>query len=91
MLQESAASANWLSLKVEKSERDTVEFRAFYSEKRKFFQLHETSRFIIENNQWRYLDGDLHDDCGRIELGRNDPCFCGSGKKHKQCCLTKLK
>lgn len=20
-------------------------------------------------------------------IGRNDPCFCGSGKKHKKCCL----
>jgi hypothetical protein len=23
------------------------------------------------------------------DLGRNDPCHCGSGKKYKQCCLTK--
>ncbi len=22
-------------------------------------------------------------------VGRNDPCPCGSGKKHKQCCLGK--
>jgi hypothetical protein len=22
-------------------------------------------------------------------LGRNDPCHCGSGKKYKQCCLAK--
>jgi len=22
-----------------------------------------------------------------IKVGRNDPCFCGSGKKYKQCCL----
>lgn len=22
-------------------------------------------------------------------LGRNDPCHCGSGKKYKQCCLPK--
>ena len=21
------------------------------------------------------------------KLGRNDPCFCGSGKKYKKCCL----
>lgn len=20
-------------------------------------------------------------------VGRNDPCFCGSGKKYKKCCL----
>jgi len=22
-------------------------------------------------------------------IGRNDPCPCGSGRKYKQCCLTK--
>jgi hypothetical protein len=22
-------------------------------------------------------------------LGRNDPCHCGSGRKYKQCCLDK--
>lgn len=22
-------------------------------------------------------------------LGRNDPCSCGSGKKYKNCCLSK--
>jgi hypothetical protein len=22
-------------------------------------------------------------------LGRNDPCHCGSGKKYKQCCLAR--
>jgi hypothetical protein len=24
------------------------------------------------------------------KIGRNDPCFCGSGKKYKQCCLKLL-
>ncbi|WP_143255566.1 YecA family protein [Anoxybacillus ayderensis] len=24
-----------------------------------------------------------------MKIGRNDPCFCGSGKKHKKCCLRK--
>src|SRR6266540_5080078 len=24
------------------------------------------------------------------KIGRNDPCFCGSGKKYKHCCLNKL-
>jgi uncharacterized protein len=23
------------------------------------------------------------------KIGRNDPCTCGSGKKYKQCCMTK--
>lgn len=25
----------------------------------------------------------------RVKIGRNDPCPCGSGKKHKRCCLGK--
>lgn len=24
---------------------------------------------------------------GGPKVGRNDPCPCGSGKKHKKCCL----
>ncbi|MGQ9524651.1 MAG: preprotein translocase subunit SecA [Armatimonadota bacterium] len=26
---------------------------------------------------------------GRVKVGRNDPCPCGSGKKYKKCCLNK--
>lgn len=25
----------------------------------------------------------------RKNIGRNDPCYCGSGKKYKKCCITK--
>ncbi len=25
----------------------------------------------------------------RVKIGRNDPCFCGSGKKYKKCCMGK--
>ena len=24
-----------------------------------------------------------------IKIGRNDKCFCGSGKKYKKCCINK--
>src|SRR5438309_2684815 len=23
-----------------------------------------------------------------MRVGRNDPCYCGSGKKYKRCCLS---
>ena len=26
---------------------------------------------------------------GKKDLGRNEPCHCGSGRKYKQCCLSK--
>jgi preprotein translocase subunit SecA len=25
----------------------------------------------------------------KLKVGRNDPCYCGSGKKYKKCCLDK--
>lgn len=25
------------------------------------------------------------------KIGRNDPCFCGSGEKYKKCCMEKVK
>ena len=28
----------------------------------------------------------IHSDKGKTEIGRNDPCPCGSGKKYKKCC-----
>jgi uncharacterized protein len=39
-------------------------------------------------NKWRYLDV-METDPHRIKrAGRNDPCPCGSGKKHKHCCAS---
>ena len=37
------------------------------------------------------LDGDFQDGAATVrraeaKVGRNDPCPCGSGKKHKKCC-----
>lgn len=28
-------------------------------------------------------------DADKIEVGRNDPCSCGSNKKFKKCCINK--
>ncbi|MBL0690993.1 MAG: type I methionyl aminopeptidase [SAR324 cluster bacterium] len=32
----------------------------------------------------------LKNNLGKGDIGRNDPCFCGSGKKYKKCCLIKM-
>ncbi len=51
---------------------------------------------------WAWTDDDAFDEDGRLDLdasdapyvnpfrdvGRNDPCPCGSGKKYKKCCLA---
>jgi hypothetical protein len=35
--------------------------------------------------RWTGLPG-IPADIGKLEVGRNDPCPCGSGKKYKRCC-----
>jgi hypothetical protein len=32
----------------------------------------------------------IHSVNGRLKIGRNEPCPCGSGKKYKKCCLRKV-
>ncbi|OIO68171.1 MAG: preprotein translocase subunit SecA [Zetaproteobacteria bacterium CG12_big_fil_rev_8_21_14_0_65_55_1124] len=59
-----------------------VEFIASYVDRGKGKRLHETSRFVREDGRWFYVDGD----CRVGEIGRNDACPCGSGKKFKRCC-----
>ena len=87
-LQHQMQTTTWLGLTVLKTEQgqphnDTgvVEFVARY-EAGTTGQIHERSRFKKQKGRWFYLDGDL---LPPVELKRNDPCWCGSGKKYKQC------
>lgn len=78
---------NWLGLKIIGSDTQgnnaTVEFVAFYQEN-PIGQMHELSRFVKVDMHWLYADGDF---LAPIKLSRNEPCFCGSGKKLKKCHL----
>ena len=87
-LQNSINKMEWLGLIVIKApppkRTDTVgfvEFAAFYKSQ-DFGQLHERSQFIREDERWTYLQGEI---LPPIILRRNDPCWCGSGKKYKKC------
>ncbi len=66
-----------------------VEFRALYRSITGTGVLHERSRFLCENGRWYYVDGELIETGAQQsgKTGRNEPCPCGSGKKHKKCCL----
>ncbi len=68
-----------------------VEFVARYKTPQGASSLREASSFLFEKDEWFYLDGEiLASDPVRVEkIGRNEPCPCGSGKKHKKCCLGK--
>ena len=85
----SMAQTQWLGLKIinaKKPGKDHdigfVEFTAFYEKRGIAGQVHENSRFLMEDGQWFYLDGELLDP---VSIGRNAPCFCNSGKKFKRC------
>lgn len=76
----------WLGLNVLASatEGDTgmVTFAARFRDDRdgQIHLIHERSRFVREDGQWYYLDGN------QPKVGRNDDCPCGSGQKFKKCC-----
>lgn len=63
-----------------------VEFIARYQQDGKPGMLHERSHFVCEQDQWFYVDGEMKES---LKTGRNEPCFCGSGKKYKRCCANK--
>jgi SEC-C motif domain protein len=95
-----AQQTNWLKLTVLSSDNitinhfklhentvlPTVHFQALYFDKQHFCLMEEKSRFLIENEQWRYLDGDIIHHHNLAPPKRNAPCLCLSGKKFKQCC-----
>lgn len=94
LLQGALHNTCWLGLQVraceqgrETDERGTVEFIATWSEGGQSGFLHERSRFVKDSDRWYYVDGDLFNTTGKsiAKPGRNDPCWCGSGKKFKKC------
>jgi len=67
-----------------------VEFFALYIHDKKFHKMSEKSRFTLENNQWRYLDGDVAEHQVLTTPKRNEACICQSNIKFKSCCALKL-
>jgi SEC-C motif-containing protein len=50
---------------------------------------HELASFRREDGAWVYVEGTVSPKTGPrtvSKVGRNDPCPCGSGRKHKTCC-----
>ncbi|MFQ6370999.1 YchJ family protein [Shewanella sp. YIC-542] len=81
----------WLALQVLHTEQQTdtgiVIFKAWFQQQGQLDAIYEKSRFRLENGQWFYTDGEQ----ATVTLPkRNDRCFCGSGKKFKQCCSLRL-
>ena len=90
-------AARWHGLEILRTERGgpgdsdgVVEFRALYTANGEFCNHHEVSKFVREQDGWKFSDGDLVKEKPELrerpKIGRNDLCPCGSGKKYKKCC-----
>lgn len=89
--------AEWMGLEVVATERGgpddddgIVEFAARYAMGGATTTHGERSRFRKLRGRWYYVDGEASRPPPVVragpKIGRNDPCPCGSGKKHKKCC-----
>lgn len=85
----------WLALEVHQATDNRVDFSAYYVVDNTLCELREQSTFSLEQDQWRYIDGDIivHNEIGRIK--RNAICPCNryptawsakQDKKFKHCC-----
>ncbi len=99
-LARTVSTTTWTGLRIlaveggtEGEDTGQVEFVAYHSEAggaakhpdRVTKELHERSRFVKEDGRWLYLSG-IHENLLPVpKPGRNDPCWCGSGKKYKKC------
>lgn len=93
-----AESAKWQNLEIRSTtgggkddSQGTVEFIAKFKVGKEIHAHHEISYFVKDNDHWLYSHGDMNPKQEQrivTKVGRNDPCPCGSGKKHKKCCLN---
>ena len=90
-LQQSVQNCCWIQLNILQTQfgkkgdsQGTVEFTASFEENGDFYQLHEKSSFIYDQ-QWYYTEGENQITPIKLKIGRNDFCWCHSGKKYKKC------
>lgn len=80
-----AEQVEWLGLTVTDHQEDgdyaTVTFIASCLAGDQRQNIVEKSEFQKIDGRWYYLDGQ------QPNVGRNDLCPCGSGKKYKKCCM----
>jgi SEC-C motif-containing protein len=73
-------------------EEGEVEFVAAYDERGERHNHHEVATFRRRDGVWYFENGAAPPVRQVVreapKIGRNDPCPCGSGRKHKKCCGT---
>jgi SEC-C motif-containing protein len=87
-LRQSVSKTHWVTLQIlavaQGQPTDAigfVEFVAVYQTP-DLGQLHERSKFVQVEGHWFYQRGTI---LPPYRPKRNEPCWCGSGKKFKQC------
>ncbi len=88
--------SKWLGLEIlrtvdggEGDQTGQVEFVFRYSLRGQTYAQHELSTFCRKDGAWLYSSSEINPKSPPVRVtkeGRNDPCACGSGKKHKKCC-----
>ena len=92
-----AKQSEWLGLEIlgterggEEDETGVVEFVARYKLKGVTVSHRERAEFRKLHGRWYFVDGQeiSHPPVRKLvpDVGRNDRCTCGSGKKFKKCC-----
>jgi SEC-C motif domain protein len=88
-----ASECEWRGLEVknasEEGDAGAVEFMIHFQRDGQDYYQHELATFRREDGQWLYVSGEVNPKPPQrrfTKIGRNDPCPCGSGKKHKKCC-----
>ena len=92
-----AESAEWHSLRIIETvgggpdeDEGEVEFVVAFSQRGVRQEHHERSRFARKGGKWYFVSGEEVRQKPVVraapKVGRNEPCACGSGKKHKKCC-----
>lgn len=92
-----ARESKWQGLEIkettgggEADERGSVEFAASFTTNGQAHTHYEKALFEKLDGRWLYSG--MEEAEGQTvrreapKIGRNDPCPCGSGKKHKKCC-----
>jgi SEC-C motif-containing protein len=92
-----AESAEWHSLEIRETvgggaedREGEVEFVATFTLQGVRQEHHERATFARRGAKWYFVSGEQVKPKPVVrespKIGRNDPCPCGSGKKHKKCC-----
>jgi SEC-C motif-containing protein len=92
-----AESAEWLGLQIVETsgggpddEAGDIEFIAAFSVQGERQEHHERAHFERVGANWYFVSGREVKPKPVVraapKVGRNEPCPCGSGKKHKKCC-----